>query len=274
MILKFFLIALSVISMFAMGLQISRNNEDLVIKKLAFLAIGLNCLILPCLAFYLTWALELTEEFRMAILLCAISPGGTSGAIFVMRSNGNPFVGGLLILGLNTIGSILIPIVVYFSINAMVESTLSVIGNLFLIGIGMQAFPLMLGIWIRKNLNLNHISISKVLSKLANVILFITIILITIEHYSALLHLQWEIIFAISMLAIFASNSGILFFKYPMKIQSSISAVTGIRNLTIALILVEFLWKDTSISIGIMLYGAIMYVVAYFSSYYWKLKDE
>jgi len=263
-----------VISMFAMGLQITNKNKDLAIKKLAFLAIGLNCLIVPSLAFYLTWALELTEEFRLAILLCAISPGGTSGSIFVIRSNGNPFVGGLLILSLNTIGSILIPLIVYFSINATVESPFSVIGKLLVIGIGMQAFPLVLGILVRKNLKLNHISISKLLSHVANLILLITIILITIEHYSALLNLQWKIIFSISILAIFASNSGLLFFKYPQKIQSTISAVTGIRNLTIALILVEFLWKDTTISIGIMFYGAIMYAAAYISSYYWKLKDE
>lgn len=272
MILKIFLISLSLISMFAMGLQITKKKDDLDLKRFAFLVLGLNYLILPCLAFYLTWALELTEEFRMAILLCAISPGGTSGAIFVIRSNGNPFIGGLMILGLNTIGSVLIPIIVYLSLNAMVAIPLSLIGKIFLFGLGIQAFPLMLGIWIRKYLKLNHSSISKALSQVANLILFISILLITIDNYSALLNLEWEIIFTIIILAVFASNSGILFFKYPLDIQSSISAVTGIRNLTIAFLLVEFLWKDTTISIGIMLYGAIMYIVAYFSTNLWKSK--
>jgi len=272
LILKIFLISLSLISMFAMGLQITKKKDDLDLKRFAFLVLGLNYLILPCLAFYLTWALELTEEFRMAILLCAISPGGTSGAIFVIRSNGNPFIGGLMILGLNTIGSVLIPIIVYLSLNAMVAIPLSLIGKIFLFGLGIQAFPLMLGIWIRKYLKLNHSSISKALSQVANLILFISILLITIDNYSALLNLEWEIIFTIIILAVFASNSGILFFKYPLDIQSSISAVTGIRNLTIAFLLVEFLWKDTTISIGIMLYGAIMYIVAYFSTNLWKSK--
>jgi len=272
LILKFFLISLSLISMFAMGLQITKKKDDLDLKRFAFLVLGLNYLILPCLAFYLTWALELTEEFRMAILLCAISPGGTSGAIFVIRSNGNPFIGGLMILGLNTIGSVLIPIIVYLSLNAVVAIPLSLIGKIFLFGLGIQAFPLMLGIWFRKYLKLNHSSISKALSQVANLILFISILLITIDNYSALLNLEWEIIFVIILLAVFASNSGFLFFKYPLDIQSSISAVTGIRNLTIAFLLVEFLWKDTTISIGIMLYGAIMYIVAYFSTNLWKSK--
>lgn len=272
MILKIFLISLSLISMFAMGLQITKKKDDLDLKRFAFLVLGLNYLILPCLAFYLTWALELTEEFRMAILLCAISPGGTSGAIFVIRSNGNPFLGGLMILGLNTIGSVLIPIIVYLSLNAVVAIPLSLIGKIFLIGLGIQAFPLMLGIWLRKYLKFNHSSISKALSQVANLILFISILLITIDNYSALLNLEWEIIFVIILLAVLASNSGFLFFKYPLDIQSSISAVTGIRNLTIAFLLVEFLWKDTTISIGIMLYGAIMYIVAYFSTNLWKSK--
>lgn len=135
-----------------------------------------------------------------------------------------------------------------------------------MIGLSIQALPLLLGIIIRRKWNSEIHSLSKNLNKFANILLLFCIAWLTFENYKYLLDVTWQPILVITILSILASNFGFFFPNFSQPIRSAISAVTGVRNLTIALILVEFVWNDSTISLGVMLYGAIMFIIAYISS--------
>nr|WP_246047857.1 hypothetical protein [Leptospira ilyithenensis] len=258
--------------MFSIGLQFSKDKKTILDKNLALFAIILNLILIPGIAYLLIQVFQLEDVYQIAILLCAISPGGTSGAIFIIKSKGDPFLGGILILGLNTIGSIFIPIIVSLSLNLNAEDSYLIILKLLSIGIGIQGLPLLFGVLVRNKLDINHSVWSHKLNQFANLLLLFCILSLSIENYRHLLEISWDVTLTILILTSIASNSGLLFYKLPMNLQSAISAVTGIRNLTIALVLAEFLWDDSAISLGIMIYGALMYIVAYLNSIFWRKK--
>ncbi len=190
MIVKSALVILSFVSMFSIGLQFSKKKGERIFNSAVGIAIIINLFVIPILAYVLLLIFEVPNSYRIAIGICSLSAGGTSGAIFVIRSHADPFIGGSLILILNTIGSIFIPILFYLSMDLSNYDPILIVSKLLMIGLSIQALPLLLGIIIRRKWNSEIHSLSKNLNKFANILLLFCIAWLTFENYKYLAFLN------------------------------------------------------------------------------------
>lgn len=85
---RFVISALVIVTMCAIGLRTRPEDFAVLWKRwrVLLLALSVNLIVIPPVAMLLLARLGLPEEEAVGLLLCAASPGGPAGALFVMQA--------------------------------------------------------------------------------------------------------------------------------------------------------------------------------------------
>ncbi|EPG73041.1 putative membrane protein [Leptospira fainei serovar Hurstbridge str. BUT 6] len=275
MLIKVILILLSLSSMLGLGLKIHRGElgsvrESLPTIGMAFLV---NFGLLPAFAVFSSRCLDLSEATLIGLFLCASSPGGASGGLFVLRAGGNPAVGGLLIALLNGANTILTPFLFsLFRGGPTFEWELFL--KLLAIGFFLQGLPLLIGLVGRAYLPKLAVHSLPFVERISTGALLLSVVLLIFQYGEKAITLGplvWIEGFAIIVVSLAAS---FLFFWTDLSVRASVSVVSGVRSLSLALLLAELHVRLSETLLTILMYGLLMYLSVWVASVFWKNKNS
>ncbi|PJZ71444.1 bile acid:sodium symporter [Leptospira perolatii] len=269
--IKLAIVVLAISSMFGLGLKINRKELG-SLKESGPIVLGaflLNFLILPVIAIFLGKWFALSYPIALGIFLCASSPGGASGGLFVLKANGNPAIGGLLIATLNAANTFITPFLfAQYTGGGKIE--INVLGYLLGVSLVVQGLPLLSGLISRLYLPKLSEKVLPWVEKLSTVALVISILLLAFAHASDALLLGWNSWVVAALLIVIALSAGTLFIREARSVQASVSMVTGVRSLSLALLIAELYVNQPETLLTILMYGLLMYILTWTVSLKWK----
>lgn len=261
--------------MFGLGLRIEKKELGSWSKFVPILLFAFlwNFGILPISVFFTGKLLEISPFAFAAIFLCASSPGGASGGLFVLRAKGNPALGGLLIALLNGANTILTPLI--FSIyqgGKGFDPDLFV--KLFLIGFFLQGLPLLLGLGCKYFFSKTFDPIAPWVERFSTFCLIFSIILLIVQYGEFALTLGPVTWIGACLAVLISLLPGILVFRSEKETKASLSMVSGIRSLSLALLLAELHIKHSETLLTVLMYGTVMYLLSAIAAEFWKGRNS
>ncbi|AOP35865.1 Na+-dependent transporter [Leptospira tipperaryensis] len=269
------LILLALSSMSSLGLELTSEQLNST-KKMFKIGIGvcfINLLLLPLFAFILCKVFQLSPAISLGIFLCASSGGGASAGLFILKAKGAPGTGAAMLSLLNFISLFTAPVLITLyagSSFSELEKALRVLPKLLAIGIVFFGLPLGIGLWIRKRKEEIALKISPYLLRISNLALGFSILYLAFKYWEQILEFGFPIWITIVLVTGFSFMSGIFLFREKPEDRRSIGIVSGIRNLSLALLLANEQTGDPRVLITILLYGFLMYIVAFPASLFWR----
>ncbi|AYV56448.1 Na+-dependent transporter [Leptospira kmetyi] len=269
------LIVLALSSMSSLGLELIPESLD-SIRKTALTGIGvclLNLIALPILAFFLCKTFSLSYSVSLGIFLSASSGGGASAGLFILKAKGAPATGAVLLSLLNFISLFTAPLLLtLYSGSSFSElgQTFSSLPKLLTIGLVFFGFPLGVGIWLRRKKEKQALKILPYLLRISNISLAVSIFYLGFKYWREILEFGIPVWIVLFLLIGISFTSGLYLFREKSEDRRSIGIVSGIRNLSLALLLAQEQSGDPKVLISILLYGFIMYLIAFPASLFWS----
>jgi predicted Na+-dependent transporter len=272
MISKILIILLSISSLLTLGLKFKKNELNYISKSFQSVWIGLllNYVLVPLFAIIIIKIFSITESVSIALMICAMSPGGASSALYLVRANSDHHGGAILLSILNFTSPILTSILVSVYIKQELVIDFNLVTKLFLTCLFLQTIPLFVGILISMNQENFAIRLKTITSKISNLCLVAIILFLIFKHYTEIFSFNWEVwlsIICIFFISVFLVQ---IFYKLEFKTKSSLSLVTSTRSLSLALLITETHIKSKETYLVILLYGFVMFSFSEFSVRYWK----
>ncbi|TGK06780.1 bile acid:sodium symporter [Leptospira semungkisensis] len=271
MLIRTLLILLSLSSMLGLGMRIEKKEIGSWTRFAPILVFAFfwNFGVLPFSAFYLGKVLSISEFAMISIFLCAASPGGASGGLFVLSAQGNPALGGLLIAILNGANTLLTPLI--FSIYQGGSGfNFDLFLKLFMIGFFLQGLPLLIGLGFRYFFSGIADNSSKWVERFSTFCLVASILVLIFQYGEFALSLGLFIWIGAVGTVLISLLPGLFLFKEEREARASLSMVSGIRSLSLALLLAELHVKQKETLLTILMYGLVMYALAALFSMVWK----
>ncbi|EMJ99930.1 bile acid:sodium symporter family protein [Leptospira sp. WS58.C1] len=275
MLIRIALILLSLSSMYGLGLRIEKKELGSWAKFVPILIFAFfwNFVILPVFVFFAGKFLGVSELTFTAIFLCAASPGGASGGLFVLRAKGNPALGGILIALLNGANTVLTPLI--FSIYQGDSGfNFDLFLKLFLIGTFLQGLPLLLGFLSKYFFPKIFDPIAPWVERFSTFCLVLSILLLIFQYGEYALSLGWLVWIAACVAVCFSLLPGIFLLNSTQEVKASLSMVSAIRSLSLALLLAELHIKQSETLLTILMYGTVMYLLSAIAAEFWNGKKK
>lgn len=269
------LIILALSSMSSLGLELIPEQLN-SIRETAFTGFGvclLNLIVLPILAFLLCKTFALSSAVSLGIFLSACSGGGASAGLFILKAKGAPATGAVLLGLLNFTSLFTAPfLLTVYSGNSFSEigQTFSTLPKLLAIGLVFFGFPLGIGIWLRRKKEKLALTILPFLLRISNISLAFSIFYLGFKYWREILEFGIPVWIVLFLLIGASFTSGLYLFREKPEDRRSIGIVSGIRNLSLALLLAQEQSGDPKVLISILLYGFIMYLIAFPASLFWR----
>ena len=169
----FIVIPILVVLMFLLGTELDRKAFLGVAKAPVAVLVGMTgqIILLPIIAFFIGWMLDLPPVYFMGLVLVACCPGGSSSNVFSMLARGNVALSVTLTALSSIITLFTLPIIMaytarYVSMHSGESITLPV-GQLIMQNIVLLIVPILLGVGLRKISKKAAQKVSKVLGKCA-----------------------------------------------------------------------------------------------------------
>jgi BASS family bile acid:Na+ symporter len=223
------------------------------------LAFAANLLLLPLAAWYLARAAGLPETVGLGLVLAAAAPAGSTGPLLAQLAGGAPAVGIALFTGLGLVASAAVPLVL-LALGALEGGHGGAAVTLAGV-VGAQLGPVALGMWVRRRWPSRAPSLARGASRAGLVLLVAVIAGYVSMHGARLLELRLEVAVASAVTALSLGFGG-LGGGLSRRERVAVSQVSAIRNLSLALLLVELLRLPGSAALGVLAYGLPMYVIA------------
>lgn len=269
------LILLALSSMSSLGLELTQEQLDSTKKmfKTGLWVCFLNLFLLPLVAFFLCKIFRLSPPISLGIFLCACSGGGASAGLFILKAKGAPGTGAALLSLLNFISLFTAPLLITLysgSSLSELEKALRILPKLLAIGLIFFGLPLGIGFWIRKKREDFAFRASPYLVRTSHLALGFSILYLAFRYWEQILEFGFPIWIAILLVTGFSFTNGIYLFREKPENRRSIGIVSGIRNLSLALLLANEQTGDPRVLITILLYGFLMYLAALPASFFWR----
>ncbi len=247
------LAALVVIMMISIGLEIAPANlrQSLAKWKWLLAAVVLNILIFP----FITWlAIETVAApvgLAAGFLLCAAAPGGPVGPVLSRLANSDlPFATGLMVV-LGILGLATTPLTASILIEG---NDGSVFWPMFAALLLFQIAPLVAAMAVRKFAPSVAASLAKPMRLLSNVLLVVIVV--------ALVATRGEVLVGVSLATHVVLVGGLLVLLVPVllmarpnSIARGLLIVTGVRNMSVALLLANRFFTEPDVEAAILLWS-------------------
>ncbi|RHX85324.1 bile acid:sodium symporter family protein [Leptospira stimsonii] len=269
------LILLALSSMSSLGLELTSEQLDSTKKMFTtgIVVCFLNLFLLPLFAFLLCKVFQLSPSISLGIFLCTCSGGGASAGLFILKAKGSAGTGAAMLSLLNFTSLFTAPLLITLYSGSSFfefEKALRILPKLLAIGLAFFGLPLGIGFWIRKKKESVAFQISPYLVRTSNLSLGFSIFYLAFQYSEQILEFGLPIWITIVLVTGLSFTIGIFLFKGKSEDRRSIGVVSGIRNLSLALLLANEQTGDPRVLITILLYGFIMYLVAFPASFFWR----
>lgn len=255
------LLALAVTSTFgaAAAVDLRMLAEERAQSGRLIAALVSNLLLLAPIAWLVAHAAGLPEAVVFGVVLAAAAPAGSTGPLLAQLAGGTPATGVALFTALGVVATAAIPVVL-FALGALDASAgaaaLALMGT-----VTAQLVPVVLGLWVRQRWPGRAAGISRAAGR-AGLVLLVAIIAGYVAVHGALLLEQRLTVAVAAGVVVISLMLGHLGRGLTRGERVAVSQISAIRNLSLALLLVELLRLPTHATLGVLAYGLAMYVVA------------
>lgn len=199
-----------------------------------------NVVVVPAIVLGLTTALALPGEVTVGLLICAAAPGGPTGPLFAGQARGHLATAVTAMVTLSMLSVITAPVALALTLGVSSTIDASAIGALVwpMIGTlgGFQLLPLVAGMGLRRVRPQLAERLATPMTKIANVLLLVVIV--------GLLVTKGRVLADVGVIAIVLAAAIVpvcmalgLAIPGPSGQRRSFAMVTGVRNISLALLL-------------------------------------
>jgi BASS family bile acid:Na+ symporter len=234
--------ALVVVMMLAIGLR-THPREFVTVGRRpgALLAmLFVNVVVVPALVLTLTSALALPAEITVGLLICAAAPGGPTGPLFAAEARGHLATAVIAMVSLSMLSVVTAPAALALSlgIGTMLDSDaiLALVWPMMGTLGGFQLLPLLVGMALQRVRPQLADRLAMPASRIANVLLLVIIVGLLVTKGQVLADVG---VVAIVLAAALVPTIMALGFAVPgpSTQRRSFAMVTGVRNISLALLL-------------------------------------
>ena len=272
-----------IVLMFLLGIDLNKKAFLDVVKNPKAVVLGLigQIVLLPMLAFAVSWVLDLPAVYFMGLVLVACCPGGSSSNVFSMLAKGDVALSVTLTALSSVITLFTLPIIMEFVASA-VSNMLGMqihlpIGKLLAQNLLLLFVPMLLGSLFKHYFSVAAEKVKKVLSKVAFPALM-TLALVFFYQYKneilenfALLGLSAAVLILVAMLC----SSGISRIgKFTDAVRRTIVIEVGMQNAAQAIAIASspFIFNSGEMALPAIIYALLMNIMLLTYVYCIRLK--
>lgn len=272
-----------IVLMFLLGIDLNKKAFLDVVKNPKAVVLGLigQIVLLPMLAFAVSWVLDLPAVYFMGLVLVACCPGGSSSNVFSMLAKGDVALSVTLTALSSVITLFTLPIIMEFVASA-VSNMLGMqihlpIGKLLAQNLLLLFVPMLLGSLFKHYFSVAAEKLKKVLSKVAFPALM-TLALVFFYQYKneilenfALLGLSASVLILVAMLC----SSGISRMgKFTDAVRRTIVIEVGMQNAAQAIAIASspFIFNSGEMALPAIIYALLMNIMLLTYVYCIRLK--
>lgn len=219
--------------------------------------------IVPILAFGIAVAVDAPPAGRLAVLLCACTPGGPIGPAFVRQGGGDVPLSVALVVLMAALNVVTAPLTLTL-FGAAAEFPGGIARPLIQMIAIYQLLPLGLAMAIRSKSPSFAQRAAKFTSVLTNVVIGLLVVGMTVARWQLVLALDHRTLLAI-LLTIAVAMLGACGLSSDPVTRRAFSLTAGVRNLSLGLLVAASTFGDETL-LGVMVYGLLMLVVVWASS--------
>lgn len=259
---------LVVVMMFAIGLR-TRFEDFAVVWKRPIpyvLALLINLVVVPLVALAILSVGRLSDAATMGVLICAASPAGPAGALFAMQARGHVATAVTAMITLALVSALSAPATITWLLGRSVavdvrHLLLPMTATLLFF----QLLPLMLGMGLRRLRNVWAERWAEPANRIANVFLLIVIVglLVTKGHVLIRLGMTGSVVCASIILT--SLGLGALVSRRGTE-QRAYAAITGVRNLSLALLIGASYFPEPDTDAAILTFGLYAMVLPFLAA--------
>jgi BASS family bile acid:Na+ symporter len=249
--------ALNISLMFSVGLELDlvRLRRTLDRRALLLGVTALNFGFVPLLALGVARGLGLSSAVFVGLMLAAVSPGGGTGTLLTRTARGNLELS-VVLLGLFT--ALAVPLVPGLALLLLPQDSLS-LWPLLRTLLVFQLLPLGLGLTLRLWAAPLAARLDRLARPLSNLIFAALVLGLLVTKGHLVVEVGARGIAALCAVVV-GSLVAPLVIRGPAADRSALSLTTGVRNLSLALLLASAFFTDTT-TLTVLTYGLVMYLV-------------
>jgi len=237
-----FIVIFLVTAMFSLGLDLTVRQiiEPLKNKRLVATAMLTNAVVVPLLAFALTYVIPMHDGFRIGIILYALAAGTEGGPKFVQIVKGNAaFALGLLVL-LLTFTVVFMPIVLSFAIGDFDFPR----GELAVKLLILVALPIGLGLLLNDKAKPLADKLNPIMHRLSMIFLWTVFFILIYVFYGDIISLQGGALLAGLAFFVLAFMAGYFSGGPRWQDRRALGIMTFARNGSIAMMIARQVFTD------------------------------
>lgn len=225
------------------------------------LALGVNVGVVPLLTLAAAQFLDLPAGATTGLLICAVSPGGATGPLFAARAKGQLALAVTTMIGLSMVSVLTAPLTLSLLLGLAVQLDvrrliLPMMGALVVF----QLLPLLAGMAFRRRVPERAERLARPAGALANGLLLALILGMLITRGKVLLEIGGLGIGLSIVLVLCNLGMGAMIVREASS-RRSLSMVTGVRNISLALLLSATYFPDALTQAWILTFGLFTMLV-------------
>lgn len=262
---------LVVVMMVAIGLRTEPHEFRAVIERrwLVVVMMLVNTVLIPLAVWGLVTAASLPTEVAIGLMLCAASPGGATGPLFATQARGHTALAVATMVLLAMLSVLTAPptmaLVAGSSDVGSAALVLPMMGTLVVF----QLVPLVGGMAIRRWFVTFANRVSGPANAAATVLLLLVVVGLLITKGHVLLELSGTSLAACVGMVVLCLGVGALLSR-DAAMRRSLSMVTGVRNLSLALLLSASWFPDPLTDATILSFGLFCMIIPFVVAVAWR----
>ena len=262
--------------MFSLGLALKSSDFTRVIKQPKDFLIGAfsQIIILPLVALIIVMLWPLSPELAVGVMLIAAAPGGATSNIITSFAKGDVALSVSLTAIISLLCVITIPIIVLFSLNILMDTSIAKsisIGDIAIKMFLIVTVPVIIGMLFRKFLSSISISFEP-LAKKISAVLFVLVLLgaIVAEKDNVVSYFAQAglVTLVLNLLMMFIAFYIGKLFASGISQQKTITVECGLQNGTLAIVVATTLFDGGLYLIPAATYSLIMFFTSLIYVYF------
>jgi BASS family bile acid:Na+ symporter len=254
---------LNISLMLSVGLELDPRELLRVLKRRRLLLGGVlaNFAVVPLVTWLLVESLPVTGAVSAGLLLAAYAPGGGTGTLLTRLGHGALEVSVVLLVVLTTLAVALTPALASATLGGRVDGAELSLGPLLRTLLVFQLAPLVAGLLLRRNSEGLARKLDRLARPLSNFV-FVALVLglIVTKGHTAV---DVGAAGGVAILGSVVTALGLpLLAPVPRTERAALSLTTGVRNLSLALLLSSTFFPDDATTVAVLTHGLVMYLVA------------
>jgi BASS family bile acid:Na+ symporter len=249
--------ALVVVMMIAVGLRSDPRDFRAALGRgrRLFWVFALNLVVVPGVAVLALTQVELPQAFIVGLLLCAASPGGSTGPLFAIQARGDVAAAVVAMIGLALVSVVTAPLTISWvlGLSTAVDAR-ALVGPMILTLGAAQLLPLVVGMALRRWQPAIAGRLADPMSRAANLLLLVIIAGLLVTKGGVLLEVGALGVGLSILLVLLNLGVGALTAR-EVAPRRAFAMVTAVRNISLALLVSAAYFPDPRTDGAILTFG-------------------